>query len=286
MLNKEILHKSIGNNEDVSYNEYLKLNSLLDSQVPLSRKHDEMLFIIIHQSMELWFKSFLHELTAAMDLIQRDELNGALKIFSRIHKIQLHLVHSWDVLTTMTPTDFISFRDYLGRASGEQSYQYRLLEFTLGNKCKEKIKGSGVVASEYLTLELALHRPSLYDNCLKLLSTRGFDIPREYLQRDWSLPYQSSEQIELQWIEVYNRSKEYSDLFHLAEKLFEIDNQFQNWRFSHLRIVERMIGTKMGTGGSLGASYLLKSAGKRFFPELWTIRTKLHSYCPVSTVAV
>ena len=272
--NRELSHLGEGQ-QKVTYSNYLQLDSLLSNQTPLSDKHDEMLFIVIHQTMELWFKLLLHELAEAIKHIESNKLNVALKVFSRIHKIQLHLLHSWEVLTTLTPLDFLSFRDHLGTASGAQSFQYRYLEFMLGGRNEDACREYESDRESHARLLKILNTPSMYDVCLKLLADRGFAIPGQVINRDFSLPHEYSEEVENIWMLVYVKNEEYWDLYHLAERLFELDNQFQNWRFTHLRFVERMLGKKMGSGGSHGVAFLSKSIDKCFFPELWTLRSKL-----------
>ena len=251
------------------------LSRLLSAQRPLSYEHDEMLFIIIHQATELWMKLCLHELTAARDHIRRDDLGPSFKMLSRVSRIQAQLVQSWDVLATMTPAEYSAFRNFLGRASGFQSYQYRMLEFVIGNKNAEMIQVHRRDAASYEALQRALNTPSIYDEALRLLSRRGFEIPDEYLDRDWSQPYQPSKQVAAAWLAVYHSVEDNWDLYDLAEKLVDLDHKFQTWRFSHMKTVERIIGYKRGTGGTGGVSYLTKALELRFFPELWSIRTAM-----------
>ncbi len=269
----EQVHWDLG--ESQSYGEYLALNQILTAQRPVSLEHDEMLFIIIHQASELWMKLCLHELTAARECIRRDDLGPSFKMLARVSRIQQQLVQSWDVLATMTPAEYSLFRNQLGRASGFQSVQYRMLEFIIGNKLADTVEVHKRDARAYEDLQRALRTPSIYDEALRLLSRRGFEIPQEYLDRDWSQPYQPSKQVAAAWLAVYHSVDANWDLYDLAEKLVDLDHKFQLWRFSHMKTVERIIGYKRGTGGTGGVSYLNKALELRFFPELWMIRTSM-----------
>lgn len=272
-LSDEQVHWDLG--ESQSYGEYLALNQILSAQRPVSMEHDEMLFIIIHQASELWMKLCLHELTAAREHIRRDDLGPSFKMLARVSRIQQQLVQSWDVLATMTPAEYSLFRNHLGRASGFQSVQYRMLEFIIGNKLADTVQVHRRDPQAYDELQRALHTPSIYDESLRLLSRRGFEIPEEYLDRDWSQPYQPSKQVAAAWLAVYHSVDDNWDLYDLAEKLVDLDHKFQLWRFSHMKTVERIIGYKRGTGGTGGVSYLNKALELRFFPELWMIRTSM-----------
>jgi tryptophan 2,3-dioxygenase len=267
----EQVHWDLG--ESQSYGEYLGLSQILTAQRPVSAEHNEMLFIIIHQASELWMKLCLHELTAAREHIRRDDLGPSFKMLGRVSHIQAQLTQSWDVLATMTPAEYSTFRNQLGRASGFQSVQYRMLEFIIGNKNADTIEVHKRDAESYEELQRALQSPSIYDEALRLLSRRGFEIPQEYLDRDWSQPYQPSKQVAAAWLAVYHSVDANWDLYDLAEKLVDLDHKFQLWRFSHMKTVERIIGYKRGTGGTGGVSYLNKALELRFFPELWMIRT-------------
>lgn len=269
----EQVHWDLG--ESQSYGEYLGLSQILNAQRPVSSEHDEMLFIIIHQASELWMKLCLHELTAAREHIRRDDLGPSFKMLARVSRIQAQLVQSWDVLATMTPAEYSMFRNQLGRASGFQSVQYRKLEFIIGNKNADTIEVHKRDPQSYADLQRALRSPSIYDEALRLLSRRGFEIPQEYLDRDWSQPYQPSKQVAAAWLAVYHSVDANWDLYDLAEKLVDLDHKFQLWRFSHMKTVERIIGYKRGTGGTGGVSYLNKALELRFFPELWMIRTSM-----------
>ena len=260
---------------DMSYGEYLQLDKVLDAQRPLSGQHDEMLFIIIHQASELWLKLCLHELLATRDQVRDDELEPAFKMLSRVARTQAQMIQSWDVLATMTPADYTRFRDALGHSSGFQSWQYRHLEFLLGAKDARMIEVHAANPQAYAQLAQALEEPSLYDECLRLLERRGFDIPEERLERDFSGPYEPHPLVEEAWLEVYRESDRHWDLYELAEKLVDLDQRFQLWRFAHLKTVERIIGYKRGTGGTSGVAYLAKALELRFFPELWSVRTSM-----------
>jgi tryptophan 2,3-dioxygenase len=260
--------------QSLSYSQYLNLDKLLDAQRPLSAHHDEMLFIIIHQVSELWMKLCLHELNATIDHVRRDDLGPTFKMLARVSTIQQQLLQAWDVLATITPSDYSAFRNTLGRSSGFQSPQYRLLEFLIGNKHAESIKVFKSDPVAYEALERALRAPSLYDEVLRLLSRRGL-MPAEIVERDFALPYEPSKQAAAAWLSVYHNSEKEWDLYELAEALVDLDYKFQLWRFTHMKTVERIIGYKRGTGGTGGVSYLTKALELKFFPELWTIRTSM-----------
>ncbi|MGE0113633.1 MAG: tryptophan 2,3-dioxygenase [Steroidobacteraceae bacterium] len=272
-VSNEPVHWDLGDSK--SYGEYLQLDKILSAQQPNTFEHDEMLFIIIHQATELWMKLGIHELTAAIKHIQRDELGPVDKSLSRVARIQAQLTQSWDVLATMTPMDYSAFRNSLGKASGFQSYQYRMLEFLIGNKNASMIEVHQRDTENYQLLQRTLNSPGLYDEALRLLSRRGFGIPADYLDRDWSQPYQASKQVAAAWLAVYHNKDEHWDLYELAEKLLDLDHKFQLWRFSHMKTVERIIGYKRGTGGTSGVAYLSKALELRFFPELWSVRTSM-----------
>jgi tryptophan 2,3-dioxygenase len=258
-----------------SYGEYLQLDALLGAQQPRSADHDEMLFIVVHQASELWMKLALHEVAAAIDHLRRDELLPCFTTLTRIGHIQQQMLQAWDVLATLTPFDYARFRNQLGRSSGFQSYQYRLLEFTIGNKNRDMIAVHRGDPTAFVALERALAAPSLYDEVLQLLSRRGFGIPEDRLVRDFAEPYQAHKQVTAAWLAVYHSTATHWELYELAEKLMDLDHRFQLWRFSHLKTVERIIGLKRGTGGTSGVSYLAKALELRFFPELWSARTSL-----------
>ena len=258
-----------------TYGEYLHLDALLGAQQPKSTDHDEMLFIVVHQASELWMKLALHELAAVIGYLRRDELLPCFTSLTRIGHIQQQMMQAWDVLATLTPFDYARFRNQLGRSSGFQSWQYRLLEFTIGNKNRELIAVHRKDPLAHAALEAALAAPSLYDEVLQLLSRRGFGIPDELLVRDFSEPYRPHKQVTAAWLAVYHSTATHWELYELAERLMDLDHRFQLWRFSHLKTVERIIGHKRGTGGTSGVSYLAKALELRFFPELWSARTSL-----------
>jgi tryptophan 2,3-dioxygenase len=272
-LADEQVHWDLGDSR--SYGEYLGLDKILSAQQPLSYEHDEMLFIVIHQASELWMKLCLHELTAALDHVRRDDLGPVFKMLARVSRIQAQLTQSWDVLATMTPADYSKFRNQLGKASGFQSHQYRMLEFILGNKNAGTIVVHQRDPDVHAALKRSLETPSLYDEALRLLSRRGFEVPDDRLDRDFTQPYEPSKQVAAAWLAVYHSKADHWDLYELAEKLVDLDHQFQLWRFSHMKTVERIIGYKRGTGGTSGVAYLTKALELRFFPELWSIRTSM-----------
>ncbi|HEY0940983.1 MAG TPA: tryptophan 2,3-dioxygenase family protein [Steroidobacter sp.] len=259
----------------VTYASYLRLDGLLDQQTPFSDCHDEMLFIVIHQASELWLKLCLHELRAARACIVEDQLRSAFKMLSRVAGIQKQLIHSWDVLGTMTPADYLSFRHLLGTSSGFQSQQYRLIEFLMGNKSAAHVERFRDDARAHRTLAQALAEPGLYDEALRALHRHGLKIPSSHLKRDFTQPYEPSGEVETAWEEVYRNTERYWELYELAEKLVDLEDRFQLWRYSHLRTVERIIGRKPGTGGTPGVPYLAKVIEQRFFPELFSVRTAL-----------
>ncbi len=261
--------------QDMSYGQYLHLDALLDLQHPLSDQHDEMLFVVIHQASELWMKLCLHEAHAAAQQIQADNLRPAFKMLTRVARIQQQLVNAWEVLVTMTPSDYSSFRDSLGQSSGFQSYQYRELEFILGNKNAALIEAHKNHPLHYQHLQNILQAPSLYDICLQLLSSRGFHIDADILERDVSKPYQANKSVEQAWLKVYQNTEQHWDLYELAEKLVDMEHHFHQWRFNHMKTVQRIIGFKTGTGGTAGVSYLQKALALEFFPELWSVRTSI-----------
>jgi tryptophan 2,3-dioxygenase len=272
-LSDEPIHWDLGTS--ISYEGYLQLARLLSAQKPLSSQHDEMMFIIVHQVSELWLRLFLHELDTVLECVRRDELGPSFKMLARIAHVQTQLTAVWDVLATMTPADYSAFRNVLGRSSGLQSLQYRVLEFRLGNKNPEIAGVHKHDPAAYELLVRALAAPSLYDEVLRLLSRRGYGIPEEYLSRDFSAPYRASKAVAGAWLGVYHNAEKDWDLYELAECLVDLDHKFQLWRCHHMSTVERIIGYKRGTGGSGGVSYLAKAMELRFFPELWQIRTAM-----------
>ncbi|WP_099157640.1 tryptophan 2,3-dioxygenase [Virgibacillus ndiopensis] len=261
--------------EKMTYGDYLQLDNLLSSQKRLSDHHDEMLFIIIHQVSELWLKLIIHETKAAVSAIKRDDLQASFKMLARVSKIQSQIIQAWDVLSTMTPAEYMEFRDKLGNASGFQSYQYRLVEFVLGYKTPFILKIYQKDPELHAILKEAYHAPGLYDVAIQALARKGFDINDDVLNRDFSKTYEMDSSVEQAWLEVYQDVQSHWELYQLAEKLVDIEDWFQQWRFRHMKTVERIIGHKIGTGGSSGVGYLKKVLDHYFFPELWEIRTKL-----------
>ncbi len=258
-----------------TYGSYLQLGRILEAQAPMSGAHDELLFIVMHQASELWMKLCLHELEGARRQIRDDDLEPAFKMLSRVARVQAQMIQSWEVLATMTPADYAKFRDSLGPSSGFQSHQYRLFEFLLGAKNAALIAVHNGDPEAHARLTAALHEHSLYDESLRLLARRGIEVPPERLQRDWTQPYEPHEGVEAAWIGVYRNAEAHWDLYELGEKLVDVEYRFQQWRFSHLKTVERIIGFKRGTGGSSGAPYLARALDGGFFPELLTLRTRL-----------
>jgi tryptophan 2,3-dioxygenase len=259
----------------MSYGEYLHLDELLNCQHPRTQQHDEMLFVIIHQATELWMKLAVHELQAALEQLRADDLPPAFKMLSRFSRIQSQLIQSWDVLSTLTPSEYLTFRDSLGSASGFQSLQYRLIEFYMGNKNARHVAQFEPGSPAQQRLQAALRQPSIYQSALLLLAKRGFSLSLDTRREDWSEPYTPDESVAAAWLQVYADTQRYWDLYELAEKLVDIEDWFRQWRFRHLTTVERIIGSKRGTGGTAGASYLRKALETRLFPELWDVRTVL-----------
>ncbi len=261
--------------KSMSYGDYLQLDAILTAQKPLSPAHDEMLFIVQHQTSELWMKLMLHELRAAIAHIANDELQMAFKMLARVSKIMEQLVHAWDVLATMTPPEYTAMRPYLGQSSGFQSYQYRSIEFALGNKNRAMLKPHEHRADLLAQVQAAYEAPSLYDEALRLLARRGIAVPASHTDRDWTQPYATSDAVEQAWLVVYRNPKEHWDLYQLGEELTDLEDAFRLWRFRHVTTVERVIGFKRGTGGTGGVSYLRKMLDVVLFPEIWKLRTDL-----------
>lgn len=259
---------------DISYGAYLALDELLGAQRPRSPEHDELLFIVIHQASELWMKLSIHELAAARRHIAVDDLGPAFKMIARVSRIQAQMIQSWDVLATLTPSEYSAIRPHLGQSSGFQSHQYRLLEFLMGAKDASMLRVHEETPYHAILLE-SLASSSLYDECVRLLARRGFAIPPELVERDWTQAHQAHPAIEAAWLEVYRDPERHWDLYELAEKLVDLEFRFQQWRFAHMKTVERIIGFKGGTGGSSGASYLARALTGSFFPELFKVRTNL-----------
>jgi tryptophan 2,3-dioxygenase len=261
--------------DDMAYADYLNLRQVLGAQRMLTDEHDEMLFVIIHQASELWLKLIAYELRAAIAEVSADNLRQAFKVMSRIKMILSQLTQSWDILSTLTPVDYLKFRDSLGNASGFQSYNYRTVEFLLGNKNEQVMRVFRNNPGAHTALVKTLNAPSLYDVVIARLAARGLPIDDAMLARDVSQPYPGDESVYAAWLEVYRHSEEHYVLYELGEKLVDIEDAFQQWRFKHLSTVRRIIGEKMGTGGSSGVGFLKKALDISFFPELIAIRTQL-----------
>jgi tryptophan 2,3-dioxygenase len=259
----------------MDYGDYLHLDEVLAAQHPLSPHHDEMLFIVQHQTSELWLRLMLHELGAAIAAVADDRLPAAFKMTARVSKIMEQLVHAWDVLATMTPPEYSAIRPFLGSSSGFQSWQYRCVEFRLGNKLAAMLRPHEHRPERLAPVEQAFRAPSLYDEALRLLARRGLPVPEDHVERDWTQPYQASEQVEQAWLEVYRAPEKHWDLYQLGEELTDLEDAFRLWRFRHVTTVERIIGFKTGTGGTSGVSYLRSMLDVVLFPELWRLRTDL-----------
>jgi tryptophan 2,3-dioxygenase len=259
----------------MTYSDYLSLSSILSAQHLRSGDHNEMLFIVQHQTSELWMKLLLHELRAVAQRVRDDELGPAFALFGRVTRIVEQLIRAWDVLATMTPSDYSLMRPHLGKASGFQSHQYRRIEFLLGNKNAGLVESFIHQPDAYDLLRADLQAPSLYDQVVFLLAHRGFAITDQRLDRDWSLPVAQDHSVERAWLEVYRRPSIHGDLYLLAEKLVDLEDALRQWRFRHVTTVERMIGFDRGTGGTSGVFYLRKMLDVVLFPELWQVRTAL-----------
>ncbi|WP_137895173.1 tryptophan 2,3-dioxygenase [Ramlibacter sp. 2FC] len=260
---------------DMSYGDYLQLDAILNAQHPRSPAHDEMLFIVQHQTSELWMKLMLHELRAAIACVARDELPSAFKMLARVSRIMEQLVHAWDVLATMTPPEYSAMRPYLGHSSGFQSYQYRCIEFALGNKNAAMLKPHEHRPDLLALVQAAYEAPSLYDEALRLLARRGLPVPASHTERDWTQAYAASDAVEQAWLTVYRNPKAHWDLYQLGEELTDLEDAFRLWRFRHVTTVERVIGFKRGTGGTSGVGYLRQMLDVVLFPEIWKLRTDL-----------
>jgi tryptophan 2,3-dioxygenase len=260
---------------DMSYGDYLHLDAVLGAQQRRSGAHDEMLFIIQHQVSELWMKLLLHELEAAIAAVAGDQLQRAFKMLARVSKIMEQLVHAWDVLATMTPPEYSAMRPSLASSSGFQSWQYRMIEFRLGNKNAAMLKAHAHRPDLLAQVQEAHAAPSLYDESLRLLARRGLPVPADRLERDWTEPYIASTGVEQAWLAVYRDPDAYWDLYQLGEELTDLEDTFRLWRFRHVTTVERVIGFKRGTGGTGGVSYLRKMLDVVLFPEIWKLRTDL-----------
>ncbi len=260
---------------DVTYSGYLDLERILSAQHLSSGAHDEMLFIVVHQASELWLKLCLHELQAAREHIVRDDLRPAFKMLARVARAQNQLIHSWEVLSTMTPHDYSQLRPHLGTSSGFQSAQYRLMEFLLGGRNPDMVTIHEATPEVAEMLRAEMNRASLYDESIRLLARRGFNIPAEIVERQTDAPWKASAEVEAAWAQIYRSPDKYWDLYELAEKLVDLEYHFQRWRFGHLKTVERIIGFKRGTGGTAGVSYLEGVLKQVFFPELLSVRTAI-----------
>jgi tryptophan 2,3-dioxygenase len=259
----------------MTYSGYLQLDGILQAQHPLSSAHDEMLFIVQHQTSELWMKLAIHELSATCRLIAADDLQPAFKTLARVSRILEQLNSAWDVLRTMTPSEYTEFRAMLGQSSGFQSWQYRAIEFIVGNKnaaMSQIHAGDAAVAERLEAVRLA---PSIYDLTIQLLHRRGLGIDKVVLERDVAVPHAASDSVLNAWLSVYREPARFWELYELAEKLVDFEDYFRRWRFNHVTTVERIIGFKRGTGGTSGVSYLRKMLDVVLFPELWQVRTQL-----------
>lgn len=272
---EESIHTNFESKLD--YQGYLCLDQLLAAQKPLSRPehHDEMLFIIQHQTSELWMKLAVHELKAAVEHVKKDQLAPCFKILSRVKQIQRMLFEQWAVLETLTPTEYVQFRNVLGQSSGFQSFQNRMIEFLLGNKDASTLRVFAHDRLHHEELMVLLHSPSLYDEFLKVLHRRGLAIPARCVERDWAMPYEASPELVQIFKTIYENPAQYWDAYEMCEKLIDVEESFSLWRFRHVKTVERIIGFKKGTGGSSGVPFLQKALSIRLFPELWDVRTEI-----------
>lgn len=263
--------------ERKNYGGYLYLERLLSAQKPLSEPehHDEMLFIIQHQTSELWLKLIIHELTAAIELVQAGHLSRASKILARVKQIQKQLFEQWAVLATLTPSEYVQFRGVFGNASGFQSVQYRQVEFLLGNKNEEMLKVFPVDSKSRKILQQTLEQPSIYDVFIKHLYEQGYPVDKTLVERDLHQPHQYNESLMRALVDVYRQPESHWPIYALCEQLVDVEESFQLWRFRHMKTVERIIGFKEGTGGSSGVAFLQKALSLTFFPELLKLRTEL-----------
>ncbi len=259
----------------MSYGDYLKLDAILTAQVPLSDAQDEMLFIIQHQTSELWMKLALSELAAARAAMARDALQPAFKMLARVARIMEQLNSAWDVLRTMTPADYTRFRAALGQSSGFQSWQYRLIEYAAGNRNAAMLRPHAHRPDILAKLEAELARPSLYDEALRVAARAGLPVPEAVLNRDFRQPWAEDAGVMQVWATVYRAPEDHWALYELAEKLVDFEDYFRRWRFNHVTTVERVIGLKRGTGGTGGVPYLRRMLEVELFPELWRVRTAL-----------
>ena len=261
--------------QSMSYDDYLHLDAILGAQHPRSPEHDEMLFIVQHQTSELWMKLMLHELGAARDRLAADRLPEAFKMLARVSRIMEQLVHAWDVLATMTPPEYSAIRPHLASSSGFQSHQYRCIEFMLGNKNAAMLQPHAHRPERLAQVDAAYRSPSLYDEALRLLARRSLPVPASHTERDWTQPYTASDAVEAAWLQVYRQPRLHWDLYQLGEEFADLEDAFRLWRFRHVTTVERVIGFKRGTGGTGGVSYLRRMLDVVLFPEIWQLRTHL-----------
>jgi tryptophan 2,3-dioxygenase len=261
--------------EPMTYARYLALDELLAAQKPLSERHDELLFIVIHQAKELWLKEIIHEVRLARGLVAAGDLEPAYKALARVSRIQTVMTLSWDILATLTPADYLSFRGDLGTSSGFQSHQFRTLEYLLGLKDESFLRFHEDRPEALAELTEALETPSLYDRAIGQLAKAGLPVPEAILTRDAKATYTPSPEVEAAWLEVYRDPTRYWELYQLAEKLVDLDDALLTWRHKHVLTVERIIGGRAGTGGTEGAGYLARTLTRRCFPELWSLRTRL-----------
>ena len=259
----------------MSYGDHLQLEQLLSAQQPLSGDHHEMMFIIQHQTSELWMKLMLHELTAAQACVRQDDLDPAFKMLARVTRIMEQLVSAWSVLTTLTPSEYNGFRPSLGQASGFQSFQYRCIEFALGNKNAAMLKPHAHAPERLTQVQASFEAPSLYDDTIQLMARQGLAIDAACLQRDWTQAHSHNASVQAAWKTIYSKPQAHWALYQLGEKLTDIEEAFRLWRFRHLTTVQRVIGFKPGTGGTNGVGYLQKMLDVVLFPELWAVRTEL-----------
>ena len=261
--------------DKMSYSDYLGLSDILAAQHPQSTAHDEMLFIVQHQTSELWMKLAIHEMVAARDAISNDQVQQSFKMLARLSRIFEQLNSAWDVLRTMTPSEYTIFRETLGKSSGFQSWQYRLIEFAIGNRNEALLKPHAHSPEITKVLSDELQKPSLYDAALALLVRRGFELPDEVINRDLATTHVPNDAVEEVWAEIYKNPEKHWQLYELAEKLVDIEDYFRRWRFNHVTTVERIIGSKRGSGGTSGVPYLRRMLDTVLFPELWQVRTRL-----------
>ncbi len=259
----------------MSYGDYLQIDKILSAQHCMSDASDELLFIIQHQTSELWMKLLLHEVAAARSAITNDQLPQAFKLLARVSKILEQLNNAWDVLRTMTPSDYTKFRDTLGQSSGFQSLQYRMIEFALGNRNEAMLRPHAHVPSALEALNQELATPSLYIEVLRYAQRQGMELPSDVLDTVLTTPHPANEQVSAMWAIVYRDPEAHWTLYELAEKLMDLEDYFRRWRFNHVTTVERVIGFKRGTGGTAGVSYLKRMLAVELFPELWNVRTEL-----------